>query len=81
MTQAEADSWREFYNQFPFDDFHRYLRPAALAATAQNSKNRGEAIKAALEWLQPKSSPNSTGWSDAELRSFAAHGVTPPPRK
>lgn len=32
MTQAEFERWRDYYQRSPFDDHHRYRRPAALLA-------------------------------------------------
>lgn len=79
MTQVEFESWREFYRQAPFDDFHRFHRPAALVATATVTKQRDKAIEESLAWLQPEA--NTSGWSEGELRSFRAHGIKPPHRK
>lgn len=74
MTYPEFLEWREFYRLFPFDDVHRHYRPAALIASAQGMK-----VNDSMDWLQPK--PELDGYSDAELRSFKAHGITPPPRR
>ncbi|MCX5592795.1 hypothetical protein [Alcaligenes endophyticus] len=32
MTVRELESWRRFYRVRPFDDLHRFHRPAALIA-------------------------------------------------
>lgn len=32
MTVRELRSWRRFYRERPFDDLHRFHRPAALIA-------------------------------------------------
>lgn len=32
MTHKEFESWKEFYALRPFDDLHRYHRPAAVVA-------------------------------------------------
>lgn len=32
MTRKEFESWKEFYALRPFDDLHRYHRPAAVVA-------------------------------------------------
>ncbi len=77
LTPAELESWREFYLQFPFDDFHRYHRPAAFIATSQVSKSRDEAIQSALSWLQPDLSPTDN-YSDADLRTMKALGIKKP---
>lgn len=33
LTLAEFERWRQFYLRWPFDDAHRFHRPAALVAT------------------------------------------------
>jgi len=32
MTAPEFNAWVEFYKDFPFDDFHRYHKPALVAS-------------------------------------------------
>lgn len=71
MPQVEFESWREFYRLFPFDDLHRFHRPAALVASSM-----GGDLKNRLDWLQPE--PTSGDWSDADARTMAALGVKPP---
>ncbi len=48
MTQREFESWKKFYQMRPFDDLHRYHRPAALIA---HSLGGGEGIDRTLEVL------------------------------
>jgi hypothetical protein len=74
MSQAEFLAWVQFYRLYPFDDFHRYYRPAALVAHSMG----GGDMKERLEWLQPD--PTYSGYSQAEVNSFKAFGITPPPR-
>jgi hypothetical protein len=74
MTQAEFLAWVQFYRLYPFDDYHRYYRPAALVSQSMG----GGDVKERLDWLQPD--PTYSGYSEAEVRSFKAHGITPPPR-
>lgn len=79
MTRKEFRAWIEFWKLFPFDDFHRYHRPAALIAHT----NGGAKLEDLHEHLQPQPKlrpPELAGYSDADLRTFAAFGVTPPPR-
>lgn len=73
MTQPEFQAWRVFYLQQPFDDLHRYHRPAAAVAAAHSGKF-GEW----LDLLAPK--PVPAGYSEAELNTFKAFGVKPPTR-
>ena len=66
MTQAEFLSWVAFYKLFPFDDFHRYHRPAALVAAMTNGD-----VKKHLEWLQPEPVPEGMTMGDVNtLRAF-----------
>lgn len=62
---------------YPFDDYHRFHRPAALGASV-HAKNPGEARKNYLEYLQPK--PLVPDFGDADLRTIAALGGVPPPQ-
>ncbi|GAB2913690.1 phage tail assembly protein T [Paralcaligenes ginsengisoli] len=72
MTQAEFLRWQEFYLQEPFDDLHRFHRPAALIAT----RLAGGSISDMLDFLQPSESDSE--FSDADLATFKAFGVKPP---
>jgi hypothetical protein len=71
MTQAEFYQWIEFYRNYPFDDFHRYHRPAALVSVSMN----GGDVADKLEWLQPEPIPD--GLTAADLRTIKAFGYTP----
>jgi hypothetical protein len=68
MTQAEFEGWKEFYVRYPFDDFHRFHRPAALVA---QSLGGGE-VRAMLDWLQPDRASESM--SDADMNTMRAFG-------
>lgn len=53
-----------FYSQQPFDDFHRYHRPAALIATSI----AGGEIQTRLDWLQFQPSNKDTeGFSEVDM--------------
>jgi hypothetical protein len=71
MTQAEFEGWQEFYVRYPFDDFHRFHRPAALVSTALGG---GETIQARLDWLQPDRAAD--GLTDADMNTMRALGYT-----
>lgn len=75
MTQNEFNSWLEFYQMQPFDDLHRYYRPAALIARSFS----GGDVTEMLNWLQPQQTEDSR-YSDADMRTFAAFGMKRPPR-
>jgi hypothetical protein len=71
MTQAEFQRWIQFYREQPFDDFHRYHRPAALVSVSM----AGGDIKERLEWLQPEAIPD--GLERADVATIKAFGFTP----
>lgn len=71
MTQAEFMSWGEFYRRWPFDDLHRYYRPAALVAHSLGGGD-ADAMRQRLEWLQP---PEDDGMTSADRDLFRAMGV------
>lgn len=50
MSQREYASWQKFYRSHPFDDAHRYHRPAAMIAGAFGGG--ADAMKDRLEWLR-----------------------------
>lgn len=75
MTLPEFNDWIEFYKLNPFDDRHRYYRPAALIA----QKMAGGDITDLLDYLDPPLVPE--GFSQADLNTFKALGAKPPARK
>jgi hypothetical protein len=72
MTADELDAWIDFYRFEPFDDFHRFHRPAALIAHV-GGRNQIEDL---LKWLRPE--PKPVGFSDADLSVLSAFGLKPP---
>lgn len=69
MTQPEFLEWCEFYRMYPFDDMHRYHRPAAHIAQSI----AGGDVEDRLEWLQPD--PRTEGMSAADIRTMRAFGI------
>lgn len=69
MTLPEIADWIEFYKAQPFDDFHRFHRPAALVAGSLG----GGDMQDRLDWLQP---PPDDGLSSADRDLFKAAGFT-----
>lgn len=67
MTQAEFESWQEFYAMSPFDDLHRYHRPAALIATSM----AGGDVSDRIEWLHP----SGNDLSEADMKTLKAFGL------
>lgn len=78
MSQAEFERWFFFYQMHPFDDLHRFHRPAALVASSMC----GEDIEKLVEWLHPHyGKQEETEYSDADLQTFKALGLKNPPRR
>lgn len=71
MTQAEYLSWVDFYRLAPFDDLHRYHRPAAMISVSMS----GGSVEERLQWLQPEPIPD--GMTQADFNTFKALGFDP----
>jgi hypothetical protein len=71
MTRAEFLSWVDFYELHPFDDFHRFHRPAALVSVSLGGGNASEK----LEWLQPTPQEDVGGLSEADINTLRAFGL------
>lgn len=69
MSQAEFLEWIKFYRLFPFDDMHRYHRPAALIAQSM----AGGDVKQKLDWLMPEPVPE--GMTVADYNTLKAFGI------
>lgn len=61
----------DFYRSYPFDDLHRFHRPAALIA----SSFAGGRVDERLQWLQPEPIPE--GMTQADFNTFKAFGFDP----
>ncbi|MBH1625989.1 hypothetical protein I5U62_03490 [Stenotrophomonas maltophilia] len=59
MPGAELSGWRAFYELYPFDDLHRFHRPAAVIGTAFGGK-----YESIIGFLAP--SPDDPVLSDAD---------------
>jgi hypothetical protein len=75
MTQPEFLAWREFYRLFPFDDLHRYHRPAALISSTQfgSTDDVQRAFARRLDFLQPD--PATAGMTHADVTTLEAFGL------
>jgi hypothetical protein len=73
MTQPEFLAWREFHRLYPFDDLHRYHRPAALvASTRPGLKDAQASYDKNIEFLQPD--PRNHDMTDADIATMRAFG-------
>lgn len=78
MPEADFQALREFYILEPFDDEHRFHRPAALIAASMGGK-----FDKQLAFLRPPPPapvPDSARFSESDMRSMAAFGVPIPKR-
>lgn len=75
LTPIEFERWISFYRKWPFDDLHRYHRPAAMMAKAM----AGGDVQTYLDYLTPPDVPDDM--SDVDLSFLRALGVQPPSRK
>ena len=72
MTPAEIEIWRHYYRLFPFDDAHRFHRPAALVAARMG----GDGFEKDLQFLHPE--PFVGDFTDADMRTLQAFGLKGP---
>lgn len=72
MSRAEFERWFEFYKLQPFDDRHRYQRPAAWIAMAMN----GTEPRDSLVWLSGRQLPDTA--KDNDDRTLMAFGLQRP---
>ena len=78
MSQCEFERWYDFYQMNPFDDLHRFHRPAALIARSMN----GAEIQPMIEWLHPDYSNSlDSEYSEEDLKTFKALGLDKPPKR
>ncbi len=71
MTVPEFLAWIEFFKQNPFDDYHRFYRPAAMVAHSMS----GADLDDLLGWLERRPAPNI---SAVEQNMLKALGMKPP---
>lgn len=72
MSQKEFASWVEFYKLYPFDDLHRFHRPAVAVVGSLGGK---VAADATMKWLAPE--PVDPTLSEVDAEVFKAFGYSP----
>lgn len=72
MSADEYQSWMQFFSLYPFDDFHRFHRPAALVSASMSGG--AEAFADRLEVLQPD--PVLAGMTEADRSILKAMDYT-----
>lgn len=81
MPADEYRAWADFFVLYPFDDFHRYHRPAALVSASMGHGDLMPAINSRLKFLQPDPpSPEELSglFSESDLRTLRALGGAMP---
>lgn len=74
MSEQEFRRWMQFYRQQPFDDIHRYYRPAVLQASAFG----GGDADAMMDFLVNRTDGRQEDVPDADLSVFEAFGAVVP---
>jgi len=77
IKPSEFQGWLQFFLRHPFDDYHRYARPAALVGHLASASNpfSGAAptsLVELLQWLAPDAS--SDEMTDADMNTIRAMG-------
>lgn len=71
MTRPEFLAWVEFYKRNPFDDYHRFARPAAMVAHSMS----GAGLDELLAWFEKRPPP---AINTVEQDMMKAIGAKPP---
>lgn len=77
MTQVEFERWQAYFIQHPFDDHHRYHRPAVLVSQSM----AGGDVQQKFDFLTPpfEDDPEEVdGLSSADIKTIIALGGTIP---
>lgn len=71
MGQDEFEAWKAYYRLWPFDDYHRFHRPAGLVAASMSGE-----LEAKLDWLAGDriKAPELTEISEVDRSVMAALG-------
>lgn len=72
MSREEFERWWHHYQDQPFDDLHRYQRPAAWLAMSMN----GVEPRDSLKWLSGKRLSEAS--NDSDTTTLAAFGLVRP---
>lgn len=72
MSQKEFARWVEFFRLYPFDDLHRFVRPAVAVVNSLGGK---VAATETMKWLAPEPVDPTISEVDAEV--FRAFGYSP----
>lgn len=73
MSPAELKLWNDYFDLYPFDDHHRYHRPAAQIAASMCGE-----FQKHLDFLSPPAFGDQ--YNDADIRTMRAFGFDPSSR-
>jgi len=76
MSTRELNGWIDYFNRHPFDDLHRYHRPA-LADTLIRG---GVAFDGVIDWMQGDTTEKASE-STADENTLRALGLSRPKGK
>ena len=74
MPHSEFVSWQHYFEEAPFDDHHRYHRPAVLVSTSMGGGDAQEK----LDFLVPRRVDSEGEYSAADMKTLEAFGMKPP---
>jgi hypothetical protein len=79
MSALEFRAWAEYYEAHPFDDLHRFHRPAALVASSFGGRKFDDALQFLAPELPALVEPSpGFAYSAADIATFKAFGRKPP---
>ena len=74
MSSREFEGWIDYFNRHPFDDLHRYHRPALIAG---DLLREGVNVKVLMNWL----TNGEAIVEDADANTLRVLGVSRPKGK
>lgn len=75
MTRKEFESWKQFYALRPFDDLHRFHRPAAVIAHSIGGGDLGKTLDMLVnerKVIEGMEKELAEGFSEADKATIAA---------
>lgn len=69
MVDSEFERWKDFYLEYPFDDYHRIHKPFALLSSLTSGNNDFQVY---IDILAPEPIPD--GMNEADMSILKALG-------
>ena len=70
MSEVEFESWQAYYAESPFDDMHRYHRPAAYQAASFNGADFKDVLKFLVNAYEPTINDGLSDIDRSILKAF-----------